>query len=97
MLIRLNNKPVIDNLRNYPQEIVDRLATALREGAVAKADPRRKGFYDLSDGDRNFFIHISPVSGHVWLLATWLVERVSAPARYVAHFAAPGAEMARLY
>jgi len=97
MLIRLSNKPVIDNLRNYPQEIVDRLARALREGAVAQADPRRKDFYDLSDGDRSFFIHISPVSGHVWLLASWLVERVSAPAPFAAHFAAPAAEMARLY
>jgi hypothetical protein len=97
MLIRLTNKPVIDNLRNYPEDIVDRLATALREGAVAQADPRRKGFYDLSDGDRSYFIHVSPVSGHVWLLASWLAERVPSPARYVAHFAAPAGEMARLY
>lgn len=96
MLIRLNHKPIVDNLRNYPREIVERLATALRDGAVAEADPRRKGFYDLTDSDRGFFIHISPVTGHVWLLASWRLERVTSPAHYAAQFV-PAGEMAHLY
>jgi len=74
MLIRLNHKPAIDNIHKYPQSIVDRLSTLLTDGAVADADPRRKGFYDVTDGDRTFFIHISPVSGKVFLLASWRVE-----------------------
>jgi hypothetical protein len=97
MLIRLNHKPVIDNLRNYPRDIVDRLAAALRDGAVAEADPRRKGFYDVSDGDRSFFIHISPVSGHVWLLASWLACPAAPPARYAAHLMGRTASAAQLY
>jgi len=72
--MKFNRKPVIDNLRNYPREIIERLATALRDGAVAQANPRCKCFYDVSDGDRGFFIHSSPVTGHVWLLASWLAE-----------------------
>ena len=74
MLIRLDHKPAIDNIHKYPQSIVDRLAVLLSAGAVAEADARRKGFYDVSDGDRVFFIHISPVSGKVFLLASWRVE-----------------------
>jgi hypothetical protein len=96
MLIRLNDKPVIDNLRHYPREIVDRLAMLLCEGAVADADPRRKGFYDVSDGGRSFFIHISPVTGHVWLLASWCAE-TTAPARYAPRLMPPVREMAHLY
>jgi hypothetical protein len=74
MLIRLNHKPAIDNIHKYPQSIVDRLSTLLTHGALGDADPRRKGFYDVTDGDRTFFIHISPVSGKVFLLASWQVE-----------------------
>lgn len=84
MLIRLNHKPVIDNLRNYPQSIVDRLALLLGDGALANPDPHRPGFYDVADGERVFFIHISPVTGRVWLLASWLTERISARASYAA-------------
>jgi hypothetical protein len=74
MLIRLNHRAAIDNIHHYPENLVERLASALTEGAVAEADVHRKGFYDVRDGDRVFFIHISPVSGKVFLLATWRVQ-----------------------
>ena len=74
MLIRLNHKPAIDNIHNYPQSVVERLLNVLTFGAIATADDRRKGFYDVTDGDRAFFIHISPVSGKVFLLASWRVQ-----------------------
>ena len=77
MILRLSHLPAIDNLRHYPREVVERLKSALKNGAPAKADPRRKGFYDVTDGERVFFIHISPVSGNVWLLASWLEESAS--------------------
>ena len=80
MLLRLNEKPVVENLRNYPLTLVQRLADLLAAGVPAEPDPRRKAFYDVLDGDRVFFIHISPVSGKVLLLATWLAEKVPAGA-----------------
>ena len=76
MLIRLNHGPAIDNIHKYPQSIVDRLAMVLSAGAIAEPDARRKDFYDVTDGDRVFFIHISPVSGKVFLLASWQVHQV---------------------
>ena len=77
MLIRLNFRPAIDNIHHYPQNIVEKLAALLTEGAVAEPDTRRKGFYDITDGERAFFIHISPVSGRVFLLASWQVQQVA--------------------
>jgi hypothetical protein len=74
VLLRFSQTPMIDNLRNYPEHLVSRLGALLRDGAVAQPDPRRKGFYDVADGDRVFFIHVSPISGRVWLLASWAVE-----------------------
>lgn len=87
MLLRLKERPVVENLRNYSPNLVQRLADLLVAGAVAEPDPRRKAFYDVADGDRVFFIHISPVSGRVWLLATWQADTVTAPAAL--HAAAP--------
>ena len=76
MQLHFNQTPVIDNLGHYPEHIVNRLSAVLSDGAPARPDPRRKGFYDVADGERVFFIHVSPVSGKVWLLATWAVEKV---------------------
>lgn len=76
MILRLTSNVTIENLRRYPSEFVERLRSLLREGARASADPKRRGFYDLEDDGRVFYIHISPVSGRVMLLATWVDEGV---------------------
>ena len=73
MILKINGPIRIDNLRHYPEETVGRLHCALVAGAFASPDPRRKNFYDLEDGDRTFYIHVSP-TGKVLLLATWTAE-----------------------
>ena len=67
----MERHPSIDNPRNYPAEVVDQLGRLLVEGASAREDPRRKNFYDVEHADRTFFIHVSPLSGRVTLLAKW--------------------------
>ncbi len=71
MILRLNGNTRIDNLRNYPPEVVEKLRALLNAGADAKPDPRRQNFYDVANGVRMFYIHLSP-RGSVWLLASWL-------------------------
>jgi hypothetical protein len=71
MILRIEQQPSIDNMRNYPAEAVDQLGKLLVEGASAREDPRRKNFYDVEHADRTFFIHVSPSSGRVMSLATW--------------------------
>ena len=74
MVIRLNQHPLIENLRNYPAEAVEKLRLLLASGAQAVPDPHRKDFYELENGTRSFYIHISPVNGKVYLLASWIKE-----------------------
>ena len=85
MLLRLKEDPRIDNLRSYPTDIVEKLRALLVAGAQAYPDPRRKQFYDVENGSRIFYIHLSP-TGKVWLLATWVKQ---CPPLAVAHNAAP--------
>ncbi len=61
----------VDNLRNYPAEIIEELEELLLWGGSAVPDPKRKGFYDLENYRRTFFIQISPITGKVALLAAW--------------------------
>jgi hypothetical protein len=61
----------VDNPRNYPAEIIKELEGLLLSGGSALPDPKRKGFYDLENHERTFFIQISPITGEVTLLATW--------------------------
>src|SRR5713101_3731304 len=63
--------PGVDNPRNYPAEIIKELEELLLWGGSAVPDPKRKGFYDLENYERTFFIKISPISGKVAFLATW--------------------------
>ena len=63
--------PGVDNLRNYPVEIVKELEELLLWGGSARPDPKRKGFYDLENYERKFYIQISSITGKVALLATW--------------------------
>jgi len=73
MILKMSGPLRIENLRHHPAETVDRLRCLLVAGAHASPDPHRKNFYDLEDGDRAFYIHVSP-TGIVLLLAAWLRE-----------------------
>ena len=73
MVLRLRDNPEIDNLRNYPGDIVEKLRELLVAGAQVYPDPHRREFYDVANGSRMFYIHLSP-TGKVWLLATWLKQ-----------------------
>jgi hypothetical protein len=72
MLLRLKQLPGVDNLRNYPAETIKGLEELLLSGGSALPDPKRKGFYDLENHERTFFVQISSITGRVVLLATWL-------------------------
>lgn len=74
MALRLNQQPNIEDLRHHGPEAVEKLRQLLASGAPAKPDPRRSDFYELEDGNKVFYIHISPVNGKILLLATWLKD-----------------------
>src|SRR5712664_3364905 len=71
MFLRMKRLPGVDNLRNYPAEIIKEPEELLLSGGSALPDPKREGFYDLENYERTFFIQISSITGKVVLLATW--------------------------
>src|SRR6266566_9248347 len=71
MFLRMKHLPGVDNLRNYPAEIIKELEVLLLSGGSALPDPKREGFYDLENYERTFYIQISSITGKVVLLATW--------------------------
>ena len=75
MTIRLNSTTTIENLRGYPAEIVERLRVLLLSGATAYPDIHREDFYDVVDGARVYFIHVSASTNTAMLLATWVTGK----------------------
>ena len=82
MLLRMDGHSIIENPRNYPAGAVDELRGLLTAGAEARRDARRKYFYELESGNDVFYVHVSPISGNVVLLAKW--SRQPQDSRFVA-------------
>lgn len=87
MLLKIKHRPDVDNLRNYPAEVIKELEELLLSGGSALPDPKRKDFYDLENLGRTFFIHISSSTAKVMLIATWLDPQ---PPRFRCSIPRPG-------
>ena len=72
MVLQITELAKIENPREYAAHEVNDLRLLLLAGGQAKSDPRRKHFYNLADEKNTYYIHISPISGNVILLAKWL-------------------------
>jgi hypothetical protein len=71
-MLRMNQRPIIENPRNYPAVIVNQLPSLLTSSLNVSPDLKRKTCYDIENGHRIYFIYVSPVNGNVVLLASWL-------------------------
>lgn len=74
MVMRLGREHEIEDLRNHPAEMVTTLQNLLASGACGAPDPKRPGFYEVQSGSLVYYIHVSPVTGKILLLATWPKE-----------------------
>jgi hypothetical protein len=72
MFLRMQEATRIENPRKYEALAVENLRILLANGGEAKDDPRREYFYQLEDNHSTYYIHISPISGNVVLLAKWV-------------------------
>jgi len=64
----------IEDVRHHPVEMVAMLRNLLCEGAKVTADPKRVGFYEVENREVVYYIHVSPTSKKIMLLATWPAE-----------------------
>lgn len=67
----------IENLRNYPAEVVDELRRLLASDAPARPDPHRADFYELEGPTRVFYVHVSAAIESVLLLGIWPRDAVA--------------------
>jgi len=70
----------IENLRNYPVEVVDELRQLLASDAPVRPDPHRADFYELEGPTRVYYVHVSAAIGSVLLLGTWPREAAASAA-----------------
>lgn len=71
MLLQMTEGSRIENPRDYPVHAVEDLRDLLAMGSQAQRDPRRENFYQLENNKSAYYIHISPITGNVILLAKW--------------------------
>lgn len=62
----------IENPREYAEHSVEQLRQLLVAGKPAQPDPKRGNFYEIESGDDTYYIHVSPITGNVVLLAKWM-------------------------
>ena len=71
MMLRMKNNLTINSVRTRPAETLRELRSLLSDGAEARPDLSRRNFYELDGGARVFYIHVSPATRRVTLLAVW--------------------------
>jgi hypothetical protein len=71
-MIKFNQGVNVENPRAYEAGAVEHLKYLLEAGSPIERDPRRKNFYDIDGGNETYYIHVSPISGNVTLLAKWV-------------------------
>jgi hypothetical protein len=64
----------IEDLGNHSLEAVRGLRACLAAQPKLMRDPKRKNLFELQGCSSIYYIHVSPVSGKVSLLATWPSE-----------------------
>jgi hypothetical protein len=71
MVLQVSEQSRLENPRNYASGVVDELRGLLAAGGKARPDARRANFYEVENGEHIFYVHVSPISGNVVLLAKW--------------------------
>jgi hypothetical protein len=61
----------IEDLGSHSVATVIGLGILLAGTVNATPEPKRKDSYEVEDGDTVYYIHVSPVTGTIFLLATW--------------------------
>lgn len=74
MVTVLEREFEIEDPRNHPVDTINCLHELLAGGAELLPDPKRAGFYELHHESTVYYIHVSPVTGKIILLATWPLQ-----------------------
>jgi hypothetical protein len=64
----------IEDLGRHPAEALRGLRSCLTAQSRLVEDPKRKNIFELQGCASVYYIHVSPLSGKISLLATWPSE-----------------------
>ncbi len=93
MVTRAMEQAKIVDLGNHSQESIDRLRELLAGDGEVRPDARRPGFFDVESGCDTYFIHVSPVTGNILLLAAWKNYRTGDASMHGSYDVARGARV----
>jgi hypothetical protein len=71
MAANLRGRFQIEDLGNHSTQAVADLYCLLAGGATTTADPKRHGFYEIEGESTIYYVHLTPATGKILLLATW--------------------------
>jgi hypothetical protein len=71
MRLQMREGSTIENPRSYANHAVECLRELLTGESHVQRDPNRDHFYQLEDDKNAYYIHVSPITGNVILLAKW--------------------------
>lgn len=71
-MIQIKDGARIENPREYESPAVENLRLLLEVGGPMERDPQRENFYQVDGNCETYYIHVSPVTGNVVLLAKWV-------------------------
>jgi hypothetical protein len=75
----------IEDLGNHSPATVIGLGILLADTVNVTPDSKRRNFYEVEDASSVYYIHVSPVCGTVFLLATWEKQVASRAQVEMAH------------
>jgi len=61
----------IRDLGSHTPATVTTFALLLASAVNVRPDPKRRNFYEVVDGSQVYYIHVSPVTEIIYLLAVW--------------------------
>lgn len=76
--LELTSELKVEDPRGHGPETLRQLREALVSGATAVPDARRPDFFEVQADEHVFYIHVSPLSRKITLLATWPKEPAEA-------------------
>lgn len=71
MVMKLEHELMIEDPKHNSPERIETLRQLLAGGARVEEDPKRSDFFEVESGSEIYYIHISPITGKILLLATW--------------------------
>jgi len=58
MFLRMNSDFFMENPRNYPDEVTEKVRRVLMDGTQAHADPHRPDFCEIEDNGCSYYIYV---------------------------------------